>query len=117
MKSDGRPWCFKYFISLAGSGSLETLAGSYDFSSRRIDMDLKHQNGEFSRQTGGWPLPDPAVEHRSLAVLPIITAVAAAGLLAFLFVLPSFYAGPDFSGARSARPGAITQTTPPGTRP
>lgn len=80
-------------------------------------MDLKHQSGEFSQQTGGWSAPDPVAERRSLAVLPIILAAAAAGLLAFLFVSPSFQASPDFSGARSARPGAMTQTTPPGTRP
>jgi hypothetical protein len=80
-------------------------------------MDPKHQNGEFSQPTGGGHLPDPAAEHRSLAMLPIIMAVAAAGLLAFLFVSPSFQVSPDFSGARSARPGAITQTTAPGTRP
>jgi hypothetical protein len=80
-------------------------------------MDLKHQSGEFSQRTAGWSLPDPAADNRSLAVLPIIIAAVAAGLLAFLFVSPSFHASPDFSGARSARPGAITQTTPPGARP
>lgn len=82
-------------------------------------MDLKHQPIEFSRKLDGGLLPIPIVEDdRREAFLPItLLGAAAVCLIAFLFATSSFQASQDFSGARSARPGAITQTTAlPGTR-
>ena len=75
-------------------------------------MDLKHQPAEFSRKLDGGLLPIAIVDDdRSGAFLPILVAAAAVCLLAFLFATPSFQASQRFSGAITARPVAITQTT------
>jgi hypothetical protein len=51
-------------------------------------------------------------EDQSWTFLPVIIAPAAACLLLYFFLKPAFYVGAASPTARSARPGAATQTTP-----
>jgi hypothetical protein len=50
-------------------------------------------------------------EDSSWIFLPLIVASAAACLLLYLFLMPTFYSA-DAPTAQSARPGAASQTTP-----
>jgi hypothetical protein len=50
--------------------------------------------------------------------LPVILGAAAACLLLYFFLTPGFNAEAERSAAKSARPGATTQTAlPPATKP
>jgi hypothetical protein len=67
-----------------------------------------------------WQGPKKVIEahDQSWSFLPVIFGAAAACLLLYFFLTPGFNAEEQRSAARSARPGATTQTAlPPATKP
>jgi hypothetical protein len=81
----------------------------------RQRMDGKDQRD--SLPSADWQSPKE-IDDQSWSFLPVILGAAAACLLLYFFLTPGFNAEEERSAARSARPGATTQTAlPPATKP
>ena len=72
-----------------------------------------------SLPSADWQSPKEIEAHdQSWSFLPVIVGAAAACLLLYFFLTPGFNAEEERAAARSARPGATTQTAlPPATKP
>jgi hypothetical protein len=75
---------------------------SKHFAMDKQSSDLRHTDERM-------PLHDE--DGDSWSFLALIVSAAAACLLLYLFLLPGFHSEDRASTARSARPGAVTQTT------